>query len=902
MLNVPRLWGIVTAFLSLLGTAADVTHAVDVDPALLDASNLVLAGKPCNVFGNDIKVLDLAVVYETDTRIHLKITDASSERYEVPKSVFPRPVADPNVHPDAARIKFTYTLAPFSFNISRASTGEVLFTIAHYPLIFEPQYLRLKTTLPPMANIYGLGEHSEPFRLDATNTTRTLWSRDAYGIPRGTNLYGNHLCTLSIVPYGGTHGVFLLSSSGMDVKVRGDGESATSLEYNVIGGVLDFYFLAGSETDPAEVARQYGYNDYIDVAGVISNYSAAGIPLETMWTDIGESFVTLWRLLSIYGRYSDYMFKRRIFTMDPEYFPPARMREMIDHLHKHGQRYGYETYDRGTELDVWVKTPNGSASLGVVWPGVTAFPDWFHPNISEYWTGEFQRFYNPETGFDIDGVWIDMNEPSSDVVRNPGSLSLFSYMGCFLGQFCVYPCDDPSTQAIENGFPPNRTSPAPNPNAIIFSNVNVKLAKRGAPSHAGDDLLNPPYAIDNAQGVLSNLTAFTNSVHANGLVEYDTHNLYGTMMSTATQEAMLTRRPGLRTLVITRSTFAGAGHKVGKWLGDNLSTWEHYRTSIAGMLGMATVFQVPMIGSDICGFGEHLNVRPGYRSNFERQGGNTTETLCARWAMLGAFYPFMRNHNSDTSISQEFYRWPLVTQAAKNALDIRYRLLDYFYTAFHKASVDGSPVVNPLWFKYPTDTATFGIDLQFLFGDSILVSPVTEENITTVTIYLPKDRFYDFATFAPVEGTGQNITLTDVNFTMIPLHIRGGAVLPLRTAGAMTTTELRTKDFEFVVAPDAKGTAAGSLYVDDGVSIVQEKSTSVEMEFGEGKLCVNGSFAYDVGVKVASVAFLGVENRPMAVAVYPGEDNMPFSYDGASKMLRVQIDMPLTDGFEVTFH
>ena len=102
----------------------------------------------------------------------------------------------------------------------------------------------------------------------------------------------------------------------------------------------------------------------------------------------------------------------------------------------------------------------------------------------------------------------------------------------------------------------------------------------------------------------------------------------------------------------------------------------------------------------------------------------------------------------------------------------------------------------------------------------------------------------------------------------------------------MTTTELRTKDFEFVVAPDANGTTAGSLYVDDGVSIVQEKWTCVEMESAEGRLSVNGLVAYDVGVKVARVVFLGVENQPMAVAVYPGKDNMPFSYDGASKVLQ----------------
>jgi alpha-glucosidase len=76
------------------------------------------------------------------------------------------------------------------------------------------------------------------------------------------------------------------------------------------------------------------------------------------------------------------------------------------------------------------------------------------------------------------------------------------------------------------------------------------------------------------------------------------------MMSIATRTALLARRPGKRTLVITRSTFAGAGAHVGKWLGDNVSLWDQYRFSIAGMLNFATIFQIPMVGSDICGFSE----------------------------------------------------------------------------------------------------------------------------------------------------------------------------------------------------------------------------------------------------------------------------------------------------------
>jgi len=92
----------------------------------------------------------------------------------------------------------------------------------------------------------------------------------------------------------------------MDVKINNTEGRHQYLEYNTLGGVLDFYFVAGPT--PNAVSQQYaevvglpammpywsfgfhncryGYQDAFAVAEAIYNYSKAEIPLETMWTDI----------------------------------------------------------------------------------------------------------------------------------------------------------------------------------------------------------------------------------------------------------------------------------------------------------------------------------------------------------------------------------------------------------------------------------------------------------------------------------------------------------------------------------------------------------------------------------------------------------------------------------------
>lgn len=70
----------------------------------------------------------------------------------------------------------------------------------------------------------------------------------------GTNLYGSHPVYFDH-RQSGTHGVFLLNSNGMDININRTEINEQYLQFNVLGGIIDLYVVAGPT--PIETAKQY---------------------------------------------------------------------------------------------------------------------------------------------------------------------------------------------------------------------------------------------------------------------------------------------------------------------------------------------------------------------------------------------------------------------------------------------------------------------------------------------------------------------------------------------------------------------------------------------------------------------------------------------------------------------
>lgn len=83
----------------------------------------------------------------------------------------------------------------------------------------------------------------------------------------------------------------------------------------------------------------------------------------------------------------------------------------------------------------------------------------------------------------------------------------------------------------------------------------------------------------------------------------------------------------------------------------------------------------------------------------------------------------------------------------REAIHVRYSLLPYYYTLFREASVNGSPVMRPLWYEFPSDTETFTKSESFMIGNSILVQGIYIQVLMHIIFFSTVKENYDIYIF-----------------------------------------------------------------------------------------------------------------------------------------------------------
>ncbi|OJD21301.1 hypothetical protein ACJ73_07359 [Blastomyces percursus] len=854
-------------------------------------ATLSLSGKACNVYGTDVDKLNFTVEYQSKDRLNVNIVPAhisysNRSHYILPDHMVPKPKPSKPSHIHSAErdLDFSWSNEPsFSFKVTRRSTGDVLFDTTGTVLVFENQFVEFVSWLPPDYNLYGLGERIHGLRL-GNNFTATIYAADV-GDPIDTNLYGSHPFYLD------TRYFEVQKDDALVPVTENEHEPSRTLTWRTLGGSIDLYFYSGPSQP--EVTRSF-------------QLSTIGLPPLQQYYTFGfhqcrwgyESWRELEVVVSNFEKSDiDFMKGYRDFEFHPDNYPIPEGQKFVSTLHQKGLHWipmvdaaiyipnpenpadVYKTFDRGNTSDIFLRNPDGSVYIGAVWPGYTVFPDFSAAGSQEWWSTELKEFFNKVP---YDGIWIDMNEVSSFCVGSCGS-----------GNLTLNPVHPPFQLPGEPGnviydYPEgfnitNATEAASASSASVEQQASKTVGIPAATTTRSPDYLrttpipgvrnvnHPPYVINHVQGDLAVHAVSPNATHADGTLEYDIHNLYGHQLLNATYHGLLEVFPNKRPVIIGRSTFSGSGKWAGHWGGDNQSRWAYMFFSIPQALSFS-LFGIPMFGVDTCGF-----------------NGNSDEELCNRWMQLSAFFPFYRNHNVLSTISQEPYVWSSVIDASKSAMAIRYTLLPYMYTLFHQAHTTGSTVMRALAWEFPNDPSLASADRQFLLGPSLMVIPVLEPQATTVDGVFPGvaggEIWYDWYTHMPFKTIAGKNTTINAPLGHIPLYVRGGSILPMQEP-ALTTRASRNSPWSLLVALDSESRAQGQIYIDDGESVKPNSTLSVHLTVKGNSLHAAPNGSYEDTNCLDKITILGA-TLGSSCGVTFNDHKLPYEFVAYNKTSRV---------------
>ena len=253
-------------------------------------------------------------------------------------------------------------------------------------------------------------------------------------------------------------------------------------------------------------------------------------------------------------------------------------------------------------------------------------------------------------------------------------------------------------------------------------------------------------------------------------------NAYVLMHNKGIYEGQRAERPNQRVFILTRSAFGGLQrYGAATWSGDIAATFTELGRQIPAGLNFS-MSGLPYWTTDIGGFFvENKYDRP------EPQGEDLEEwrELNTRWYQFGAFTPLFRSHGQ-FPYREIFNIAPEDHKAYQSILyynKLRYRLMPYIYSLTGKVYHDDYTIMRALVMDFGADKNVLNIGDQFMFGPSLLVSPVYEHKAEKRNLYLPANTGWYNLYDGTYQQGGQRLE-ADAPYERMPLFVKEGSIIP----------------------------------------------------------------------------------------------------------------------------
>ena len=374
--------------------------------------------------------------------------------------------------------------------------------------------------------------------------------------------------------------------------------------------------------------------------------------------------------------------------------------------------------------------------------------------------------------------------------------------------------------------------------------------------------------------------------------------IHSNMMAYTAHKAIANVYPNERPYVINRAGFAGIQRYAQVWGGDNLTDWRTLKFNVATILGMGLSGCANM-GCDIGGF----------------TGGAPESELLLRWIQNGIFQPrfTLNSANCDNTVTQP-WMYEENLDYVRFAFAMRYAMLPYLYSLMHEASVDGLPVMRPLFLEFPEDRACYTDEhLAFMFGPSVLVANVLEKGAMTREVYLPAGTDWYYMNDKMMRYSGGQVVKVPVNLGSIPMFLRGNAVF-MTSEDVTHITRDTMRQLDILVAAD--GDSEFVFYDDDGHTEDYKKGvysqTRITVKSGDRKtITFSREGSYEDTIESLTLSVISKEKGAYWVSVdgekleqylvrdYLEEAESGWYYNMSDRTIRVKFPKPEEESFDV---